>query len=137
MFTGKKQIAIRCFKKIFSWEVVVYAFNPITWETKAGRSGLQSEFQDRQGYIENPGLEKTKFNCPIRFFFKPEIELSFVLSCFKHGSLFCMTFIHFYKEVVQRIFRAVQGKNLKFSSKSLIPIIPFHHFIIRRTQGSN
>jgi hypothetical protein len=47
--------------------VVAHAFNPTTQETEAGRflslranSGLQSEFQDSQGYTEKPCLEKTK-----------------------------------------------------------------------------
>jgi hypothetical protein len=46
----------------------VYAFNPSTWEAEAGGSqvrdhpGLQSEFQDSQGYTEKPCLEKTKQN---------------------------------------------------------------------------
>jgi hypothetical protein len=36
------------------WAVVAHAFNPSTWEAEAGRflSGLQSEFQDSQGYTE-------------------------------------------------------------------------------------
>jgi hypothetical protein len=48
--------------------VVVHAFNPSTWEAEAGGflslkpawSGLQSEFQDSQGYTEKSCLEKTK-----------------------------------------------------------------------------
>jgi hypothetical protein len=46
--------------------VVVHAFNPSTWEAEAGGflslrpAGLQSEFQDSQGYTEKPYLEKTK-----------------------------------------------------------------------------
>jgi hypothetical protein len=50
-----------------SWTVVVHAFNPSIWETEAGRylglrprPGLQSEFQDSQGYTEKPCLEKKK-----------------------------------------------------------------------------
>jgi hypothetical protein len=45
--------------------VVVHAFNPSTWEAEAGGflssrlSGLQSEFQDTQGYTEKPCLKKT------------------------------------------------------------------------------
>jgi hypothetical protein len=31
-------------------------FNPSTWEAEAG--GLQSEFQDSQGYTEKPCLKK-------------------------------------------------------------------------------
>jgi hypothetical protein len=44
--------------------VVAHAFNPSTREAEAGRflssrpSGLQSEFQDSQGYTEKPCLEK-------------------------------------------------------------------------------
>jgi hypothetical protein len=44
--------------------MVVHAFNPSTWETKAGgflsqgQPGLQSEFQDSQGCTEKPCLEK-------------------------------------------------------------------------------
>jgi hypothetical protein len=43
--------------------VVVHAFNPSTWEAEAevwGQPGLQSEFQDSQGYTEKPCLEKPK-----------------------------------------------------------------------------
>jgi hypothetical protein len=45
--------------------VVTHAFNPSTWEAEAGRflslrpqPGLQREFQDSQGNIEKPCLEK-------------------------------------------------------------------------------
>ena len=34
---------------------MVHAFNPSTWEAEAG-GFLQSEFQDSQGYTENPCL---------------------------------------------------------------------------------
>ena len=37
-----------------------YAFNPSTWEAEAGQPGLQSEFQDSQGYTEKPCLKKPK-----------------------------------------------------------------------------
>jgi hypothetical protein len=49
--------------------VVAHTFNPSTWEVEAGRflslsqPGLQSKFQDSQGYTEKPCLEnkqKTK-----------------------------------------------------------------------------
>jgi hypothetical protein len=46
--------------------VVAHAFNPSTREAEAGgflsrgQSGLQSEFQDSQGYTEKPCLEKPK-----------------------------------------------------------------------------
>jgi hypothetical protein len=46
--------------------VVVHAFDPSTWEAEAGgflsliQPGLQSEFQDSQGYTEKPCLEKPK-----------------------------------------------------------------------------
>ena len=46
--------------------VGAHAFNPSTWEAEAvdfwvqGQPGLQSEFQDSQGYTEKPCLEKTK-----------------------------------------------------------------------------
>jgi hypothetical protein len=42
--------------------MVAHAFNPSTWEAEAsrGQPGLQSEFQDSQGYIEKPCLEKPK-----------------------------------------------------------------------------
>jgi hypothetical protein len=46
--------------------MVVLSFNPSTWETEAGgflssgQPGLQSEFQDSQGYTEKPCLEKQK-----------------------------------------------------------------------------
>jgi hypothetical protein len=46
--------------------VVAHAFNPSTWEAGAGeflslrQPGLQSEFQDSQGYTEKPCLEKPK-----------------------------------------------------------------------------
>jgi hypothetical protein len=44
--------------------VAAHAFNPSTWEAEAGdfwvqgQPGLQSEFQDSQGYTEKPCLEK-------------------------------------------------------------------------------
>jgi hypothetical protein len=44
--------------------VVAHTFNPSTWETEAGGflssrpSGLQSEFQDSQGYTEKNCFEK-------------------------------------------------------------------------------
>jgi hypothetical protein len=44
--------------------VVVHAFNPSTWEAEAGGSlslGLQSEFQDSEGYTEKT-KNKTKQN---------------------------------------------------------------------------
>jgi hypothetical protein len=47
-----------------SWAVLAHAFNPRTWEAEAGgflslsQPGLQSEFQDSQGYTEKPCLEK-------------------------------------------------------------------------------
>jgi hypothetical protein len=44
--------------------VVAHAFNPTTWKAEAGgvrgQPGLQSEFQDSQGYTEKPYLEKPK-----------------------------------------------------------------------------
>jgi hypothetical protein len=47
--------------------MVAHAFNPNTWEAEASRflssrPGLQSEFQDSQGYTEKPCLEKPKIN---------------------------------------------------------------------------
>ena len=50
--------------------MVPHAFNPSTQKTEAGRflssrpawSGLQNEFQDRQGYTEKPCLKKPKQN---------------------------------------------------------------------------
>jgi hypothetical protein len=48
--------------------VVALAFDPSTLEAEAGGSpsldqpGLQSEFQDSQGYTEKPCLGKTKQN---------------------------------------------------------------------------
>jgi hypothetical protein len=45
---------------------VVHAFDPSTREAEAGdfwvrgQPGLQSEFQDSQGYTEKPCLEKPK-----------------------------------------------------------------------------
>ena len=44
--------------------MVAHAFNPSTWEAEAGgfrvqgQPGLQSEFQESQGYKEKPCLEK-------------------------------------------------------------------------------
>jgi hypothetical protein len=46
--------------------MVAHTFNPSTWEAEAGgffvrgQPGLQSEFQDSQGYTEKPCLEKEK-----------------------------------------------------------------------------
>ena len=46
--------------------VVSHASNPSIWEAKTfrlmvqGQPGLQSEFQDSQGYTEKPHLEKKK-----------------------------------------------------------------------------
>jgi hypothetical protein len=48
--------------------VVAHAFNPSTWEAEAGgflfwvrgQPGLQSKFQDSQGYTEKPCLEEKK-----------------------------------------------------------------------------
>jgi hypothetical protein len=39
-----------------AWRWVVHTFDPSTWEAKAGQPGLQSEFQDSQGYTEKPCL---------------------------------------------------------------------------------
>jgi hypothetical protein len=38
--------------------VVAHAFNPRTWEAEAGRFLSSRQFQDSQGYIEKPCLEK-------------------------------------------------------------------------------
>ena len=41
--------------------LMAHAFNPSTWEAEAGgflSGGLQSEFQDSQGYTEKPCFEK-------------------------------------------------------------------------------
>ena len=46
--------------------VVAHAFNPSNWEVEQadfwvrGQPGLQSEFQDSQGYTEKTCLKKTK-----------------------------------------------------------------------------
>jgi hypothetical protein len=45
--------------------VVVHVFNPSTWEADAGRflslrPAWSTEFQDSQGYTDNPCLEKKK-----------------------------------------------------------------------------
>jgi hypothetical protein len=44
--------------------VVLQAFNPSTWEAEAGgfpgQPGLQSEFQDSQGYTEKSCVLKNK-----------------------------------------------------------------------------
>jgi hypothetical protein len=49
---------------MFSWTVVADTFNPSTQEAEAdgslwvwGQPGLQSKFQDHQGYTEKPYLE--------------------------------------------------------------------------------
>ena len=55
-------------KKRLSRVVVVYAFNPSTWEEAETGESMSSrlawstaqEFQDSQGYIERPCLEKPK-----------------------------------------------------------------------------
>jgi hypothetical protein len=47
---------------------MVHAFNPGSWRQRQadfwvrGQRGLQSEFQDSQGYTEEPCLEKPKIN---------------------------------------------------------------------------
>jgi hypothetical protein len=49
---------------LLSQAVVAHALNPSTQEAEAGgfrgQPGLQSEFQDSQGYTERPCLEKPK-----------------------------------------------------------------------------
>jgi hypothetical protein len=48
--------------------MVVHTFNPSTWEQRQadfsvrGQPGLQSEFQDSQGYTEKPCLENKNKN---------------------------------------------------------------------------
>jgi hypothetical protein len=48
--------------------MVAHAFNPSTWEAEAGdfwvrgQPGLQSEFQESQGYTEKPCLQKNQIN---------------------------------------------------------------------------
>jgi hypothetical protein len=55
-------------KQLIVLGVVVHAFNPSTWEAEAGGflssrpPGLQREFQDKQGYTEEPCLKKQKQN---------------------------------------------------------------------------
>jgi hypothetical protein len=61
-------VAYKSNRKSFSFKIKTEAgrwwyttFNPSTWEAGAGgflSSGLQSEFQDSQGYTEKPCLEK-------------------------------------------------------------------------------
>jgi hypothetical protein len=58
-------------KKVYvCWAMVAHAFNPSTWDAETGgylrlwvqgQTGLQSEFQDSQGYTEKPCV-KTKQN---------------------------------------------------------------------------
>jgi hypothetical protein len=48
--------------------VVAHPFNPSTFEAEAGgfligQPGLQSEFQDSQGYTEKPCLKEKKLVC--------------------------------------------------------------------------
>jgi hypothetical protein len=47
---------------------VAHTFSPSTWEAEAGgvrgQPGLQSEFQDSQGYTEKPCFEKPKKKRP-------------------------------------------------------------------------
>ena len=58
--------------KIFNFQQVVWVhtFNPSIQEVQTGGSlslsqpGLQSKFQDSQGYTENPCLENTHMNTP-------------------------------------------------------------------------
>jgi hypothetical protein len=40
--------------------MVVHTFNLSTREGEAGQAGLQSKFQNKQGYTEKPCLEKPK-----------------------------------------------------------------------------
>jgi hypothetical protein len=63
-----KQILKKKKKKKKKWgrAVVAHVFNPSTWEAESGGflssrpPGLQSEFQDSQGYTDKPCLKKTK-----------------------------------------------------------------------------
>ena len=53
-------------KEIISWAVVAHALIPALGRQRQvdfwvqGHPGLQSEFQDSQGYTEKPCLQKTK-----------------------------------------------------------------------------
>jgi hypothetical protein len=58
-------VAFRFFKnKAQGQEVMAHTFNPNTWEAEVGRfrgqPGLQSEFQDSQGYTEKLCLKTPK-----------------------------------------------------------------------------
>jgi hypothetical protein len=65
-------------KLVFRLGIMVHAFDPSTWEAKAGTflssrpACLQSEFQDSQGYTEKPCLKnetkqtKTNQNKPTK-----------------------------------------------------------------------
>jgi hypothetical protein len=61
-----KTIEFRWLTQLQLWVVVVHAFNTSTRVADTGRSlssrtpGLQSKFQDSQGYTEQPSLEKAK-----------------------------------------------------------------------------
>jgi hypothetical protein len=61
---GKYSYVFNHWKYVPSQVVVAHAFNASTWKAEAmdfwvrGQPGLQSEFQDSQGYTEKPCLEK-------------------------------------------------------------------------------
>jgi hypothetical protein len=61
--------------------VVAHAYSPSPWEAEAGRflnsrqPGLQSEFQDSQGYTEKPCLETPVSTTP-----SPQKEYEYYLT---------------------------------------------------------
>ena len=81
--------------------MVVYVFNPSTWEADAGVSlfvqsqpGLQSKFQNSQGYTEKPCPEKqNKTN-------KKEKKKELFSFLFKVFSMFTHVLLYFFKGVI-------------------------------------
>ena len=64
-----KLVSLNTYYTEICWAVVAHVFDPSTWETESDRVrqisvSLQGKFQDSQGYIKEPHLEKPKTNQP-------------------------------------------------------------------------
>jgi hypothetical protein len=103
----------------FFWAVVVYAFNPLGGrgrqisEFKASL-GLQSEFQDSQGYTEKPCLENKQINK------QNEIFQVIIFSVIQNSTSYCFD--------VCRIFpyRENHRKSFLVKTMTITPVnVPF------------